>query len=155
MIEQMNTASEQSLSWLRKLEAIGPLAVRMTLGLVFLTTGWGKLHNLETVTAFFETLHIPAAHATAAFVSGVELVAGGMLLLGLGTRIAALLLSGVMAVAIWTARLPELHGVVELANTIELAYLASFVWLLVSGGGAVSMDRLIVRWLAYRTPASR
>jgi uncharacterized membrane protein YphA (DoxX/SURF4 family) len=50
-----------------------------------------------------------------------------------------------MAVAIWTAKLPELHGVIDLVNTIEFTYLAMFVWLVVSGAGAASLDHLLVR----------
>jgi len=68
-----------------------------------------------------------------------------LLIAGLGTRIASALLIGVMGVAILTAKLAELHGVVDLANTIELTYLVMFVWLLVAGAGAASLDRLIAR----------
>lgn len=50
-----------------------------------------------------------------------------------------------MAVAIWTAKLPELHGVVDLANTIEFTYLALFVWLVMQRPGRVSLDHLIAR----------
>ncbi len=38
---------------LRKIEWAGPLLVRLTLGLVFVTSGWGKLHSLDKVTEFF------------------------------------------------------------------------------------------------------
>jgi len=50
-----------------------------------------------------------------------------------------------MAVAIATAKLPELHGILDLAGTVEFTYLAMFVWLVVSGAGAVSVDHLIAR----------
>jgi putative oxidoreductase len=129
----------------RKIEWSGPLVVRLTVGLVFVVSGWGKLHNLEQVTAFFTELGIPAPGAQAAFVSTVEFVGGLLIIAGLATRIAAALLIGVMAVAIYTAKWPELHGVADLASTIEMAYLAMFVWLVVAGGGQVSLDRLIAR----------
>jgi putative oxidoreductase len=104
------------LSSLHKIEWTGPLVVRLTVGLVFVVSGWGKLHNLEQVTAFFTELGIPAPGAQAAFVSTVELVGGLLIMLGLATRIAAALLIGVMAVAIYTAKLPELHGLADLAR---------------------------------------
>jgi putative oxidoreductase len=148
MLAPLKTACDRSLSRLRTLGWIGPLIVRLTLGLVFLTTGWGKLHNLDNVTQFFDSLHIPAPHANAVFVSSVELVGGLLLLLGLGTRVAAMLLVGVMTVAIWTAKLPVLHGAVDLVNTIELAYLAAFVWLLFAGAGKASADHLLSRMVA-------
>ena len=143
MLARLDLARERAVHALRSFDWIGPLLIRFTLGLVFVTTGWGKLHNLDQVTQFFGSLHIPAPHANAVFVSSVELVGGLLLIAGLGTRIAALLLVGVMAVAIWTAKLPELHGVVDLVNTIEFAYLAAFVWLVVAGGGKASLDYLI------------
>lgn len=145
MSPSLATARERSLSALRRLEWLGPLLVRLTIGLVFVVTGWGKLHDLDSVTQFFDSLHIPAPHANAVFVSTVELVGGALLMLGLGTRIAAMFLIGVMAVAIGTAKLPELHGLVDLVNTIELTYLVAFVWLAVSGAGRASLDHLLTR----------
>lgn len=145
MLGYLANARDRSLSLLGKLDWLGPLSVRFTVGLVFLMTGWGKLHNLDGVTQFFESLHIPAAHANAAFVSTVELVGGALLILGLGTRVASLFLVGVMAVAIATAKLPELHGVVDLVNTMEAVYLVVFVWLLVTGAGKASLDHVLFR----------
>lgn len=145
MLTLIHALSSRALRILHKLSWAGPLLVRLTVGLVFATTGWGKLHNLDNVTQFFESLHIPAPGIQAAFVSGVEFAGGLLLIAGLGTRIAAALLVGVMTVAILTAKLPELHGAVDLANTIEFTYLAMFVWLLVSGAGKASLDYLIFR----------
>ena len=145
MFAPVKAACDRSIAVVNKLDWLGPLAVRVTLGIVFVTTGWGKLHGLDDVTQYFASLGIPAPHAQAVLVSVVEFVGGIMLLLGLGTRIAAMLLVGVMAVAIWTAKLPEVHGIADLAGTVEVAYLVTFVWLLVSGGGAVSIDRLFMR----------
>jgi putative oxidoreductase len=135
---------------LHKIGWIGPLLARITLGLVFVTTGWGKLHSLDDVTEFFRSLNIPAPGIQAAFVSTLEFAGGILLIAGLGTRIVSALLIGVMAVAIWTAKLPELHGVVDLAGTTELTYLVMFVWLAVAGAGAASADRLVGYLLGRR-----
>jgi putative oxidoreductase len=143
---------DRALTALRAIEWTGPLLVRLTLGLVFATTGWGKLNSLENVTQFFASLNIPAPAIQAAFVSTVEFAGGLLLLAGLATRITSALLIGVMAVAIWTAKLPELHGVVDLANTIEFTYLAMFAWLVVSGAGTASLDHLIARRRHVDTP---
>lgn len=145
MLAPLKTACDRALSLVHRFDWIGPLLVRLTLGLVFVMTGWGKLHSLDNVTQFFESLHIPAPHANAVFVSSVELVGGTLLIVGLATRIAAMFLVGVMAVAILTAKLPELHGLVDLANTMEFAYLAAFVWLLFAGAGKASVDHLLSR----------
>ncbi|MGE0397037.1 MAG: DoxX family protein [Kofleriaceae bacterium] len=145
MLTFIKTLVVRSLQLLNRVEWSGPLLVRLTIGLVFATTGWGKLHNLDNVTGFFGSLGIPAPGFHAVFVSGLEFVGGLLLIVGLGTRIASALLVGVMAVAIWTAKLPELHGLVDLANTIEFTYLALFVWLVVQGPGLVSIDHLLAR----------
>lgn len=145
MLASIKTLHDHTIARLHSLAWIGPLLVRLTVGLVFATTGWGKLQNLDNVVQFFESLGIPAPGFHAAFVSGLELVGGLLVLAGLGTRIFSALLIGVMAVALWTARWSELHGVVDLANTIELTYLVMFAWLVVSGAGAVSLDHLLTR----------
>lgn len=145
MLAPLKTACDRALSLLRRLDWVGPLLVRLTIGLVFIVTGWGKLHSLDNVTQFFESLHIPAPHANAVFVSSVELVGGLLLIAGLGTRVAAMFLVGVMTVAILTAKLPELHGIIDLVNTIEFTYLAAFVWLLFAGAGKASLDHLLSR----------
>jgi putative oxidoreductase len=144
-MSMIRSLASNVLGLAHKLEWLGPLVVRLTLGVVFATNGWGKLHNLDQITEFFASLNIPAPGAQAAMVSTIEFTGGLLLILGLGTRIAASLLIGVMTVAIYTAKLPELHGVVDLANTIEWTYLAMFVWLAVSGAGKASLDHLIAR----------
>ena len=144
-MSMIRSLSSKVLGLAHTLEWLGPLVVRLTLGAVFATTGWGKLHNLDQITEFFTSLNIPAPGAQAAMVSTIEFAGGLLLILGLGTRIVSALLIGVMAVAIYTAKLPELHGVVDLANTIEWTYLAMFVWLAVSGAGKASLDYLIAR----------
>jgi uncharacterized membrane protein YphA (DoxX/SURF4 family) len=65
--------------------------------------------------------------------------------IGLGTRIAAALLAATMAVAFVTAIAPNSESVLDLFNTIELTYLAIFAWLIVSGGGPISLDHLLAR----------
>ncbi|MCG5052770.1 MAG: DoxX family protein [Myxococcales bacterium] len=143
----------KALHLLRRAEPLGPLAVRLCLGVLFAQSGWGKLHNLAGVTSFFESLGIPAPGLQAAFVGVVELVGGGALVLGLATRLASLLLSGTMVVAIATAQWKEFEGLAGFLTLAETVYLAGLVWLLVSGAGALALDALIVRWSALRGPA--
>src|SRR5689334_15293203 len=91
-----------------KLSWLGPLAVRVLVGVAFALGGWGKPHNLDGITGFFTDLHIPLPHANAVFVSCVEFIGGLLLILGLGTRIAALFLVATMTVAFFTAIFPKL-----------------------------------------------
>ncbi|MCA9676144.1 MAG: DoxX family protein [Myxococcales bacterium] len=128
-----------------RLAWLGPLAVRLAVGWTFMLTGWGKLHNLEMVTQFFASLHIPAPGFHAHLVASIEFAGGILILAGLGTRWVALPLIGVMTVAIYTAKLPELHGLGDLFGTEEFVYLAVFAWLALAGAGAASLDALIER----------
>jgi putative oxidoreductase len=79
------------------------LIVRLYWGWQLAQTGWGKLHSLAKITAFFTSLNIPFPAANAHFVSGLEFVGGVLLILGLGSRFISLLLAVNMFVAYWTA----------------------------------------------------
>ena len=43
----------------------GPTVARLTIGIVFVQSGWGKLHDLEKVTGYFTELGIPMPEANA------------------------------------------------------------------------------------------
>ncbi len=133
---------------IKRLGAFGWLStalLRVAVGVTFIASGWGKLHNLGQVTTYFESLGIPGAAVQAPMVSTIELIGGVMVLLGLGTRLAAALLTGVMAVAALTAIWPHSDGVVGLLGSIEIAYLLVFVHLVIHGAGAASLDHVISR----------
>ncbi|MBP8809760.1 MAG: DoxX family protein [Kofleriaceae bacterium] len=131
---------------------LAPLALRIVLGVAFIKTGWGKLNNLDRVEKFFTSLDIPAAHIQAPMVAGIEFVGGLLLLVGLGTRLAAALLVSVMAVAIYTAIWPEAAGWTEVLGGIEAIYLVAFLHLALTGGGAISLDRALTRWVPGLAP---
>jgi len=139
-IEALRT---RALAVLDRFSWVGPLALRLSLGAVFLGTGWGKLHNLQQFTSFFTELGIPFPAEQAAMVAGIELVGGALVLLGLFTRLAALPLMAVMAVAILTAKRPEIDGIRSLLAFEEFTYLAGFLWLFVAGAGKASLDALL------------
>jgi putative oxidoreductase len=135
-----------------KLSALAPLLIRLTLGLVFITSGWGKLHGLADVTSFFQTLGIPLPGLNAAVVASTEFFGGLLLLVGLGTRLVALPLAFTMVIAILTARWSEVDGVATLAGFVETSYLVMFLVLAIAGPGAISVDGVLGRWLARRAP---
>jgi putative oxidoreductase len=141
----MNLAALRShlLATLDRVRWVGPLALRLSLGAVFVASGWGKLHNLEQVTKFFGELGIPFPGFNAALASTTELVGGALIAFGLLTRLATVPLMVTMAVAILTARRPDIEGVISLFGFIEVTYLAGFLWLLVAGPGKVSLDALL------------
>jgi putative oxidoreductase len=75
------------------------LLVRLYWGFQMMQTGWGKLHNLAKVTEFFTSLGIPLPGLNAPFIVGLEFLGGILIMLGLGSRLVALLLTCDMAVA--------------------------------------------------------
>lgn len=122
-----------------------PLLARLVIGVVFTGSGWGKLHNLGQVTQYFASLGIPFPELQAPFVASVELVCGALLLVGLGTRLAAVPLIGTMVVALATALAPKIDGLGALFGLSEFLYIALLVQLAIGGAGAASLDRLLAR----------
>ncbi len=127
----------------KQLDWFAPLLGRVTVGVLFISTGWGKVHNLAKVAAFFAELHIPAPAIQATFVSYVELIGGALVLVGLFARWASLPLIGSMAVAILTAKADEVHGLPDLFGLVEWTYLVLFAWIALAGPGRASLDHLV------------
>ena len=85
-------------------------AVRVGAGLVFVLSGAIKFLFENQGVGRFTKIGLPSPQLLASFVGGVEIVAGTLLVLGLFTRVAALLLVVNMIVAIVTTKLPILFG---------------------------------------------
>lgn len=107
--------------------------LRIVTGLLFLWHGSQKLFGFPQAA--------PDAPAFILYVAGpIELIGGTLVAIGLFTRWAAFLCSGLMASAYWMA-----HGtrhIFPLLNEGELAVLYCFVFLFISahGAGRWSMD---------------
>jgi putative oxidoreductase len=126
-----------------RLSFVGPTLARLTVGLVFIGTGWGKLHSLPDVTEFFASLHIPLPGLNARVAASTEFFGGILVLVGLGTRLVTLPMAFTMVIAILTAKRPDIDGVTTLVGFEEWSYLVFFLWLAVSGAGPISLDRLV------------
>ena len=105
----VSNARVRALSITQKLDWLAPLVARITLGVLFVSTGWGKVHSLAKVTAYFTELGLPFPGIQAPMVSFIELIGGALLVIGLASRIAALPLMASMAVAILTAQREEVE----------------------------------------------
>ena len=149
-------AIQNSLQRLRaagdKIAFLGPTLARLTVGLVFVTTGWGKLHSIPDVTSFFTDLGIPAPGFSARLTAGTELFGGLLVLLGLGTRLASLPLAFTMVVALVTAKRASIDGLTALVGLEEWSYLVLFLWIALAGAGPLSLDALIARLRGGRRP---
>jgi putative oxidoreductase len=125
------------------LQWLAPLFARIVTGWVFLWSGWGKLQNLPAMTQNFTDWGIPFPHILTPFVSGLEFVAGILLIIGLFTRIAAGGLGVVMIVAIASALWPQVDSLETLLGFYETTALAVFLWLAIAGPGSISLDHVL------------
>ncbi len=117
-------------SFMRNYEGQSYSLMRIVTGLLFLCHGSQKL------------LHYPppppemsGAPAFIIYTAGpIELVGGALVAVGLYTRWAAFLCSGLMAAAYWMAH--GMNHLIPLVNQGELAALYCFVFLFISAHGA-------------------
>ena len=130
-------------------EPVATLLARLVFGQAFVVTGWGKLHDLDSVVAFFTELGIPLPGVQAPMVATIEFVGGLLLLLGLGTRVAALLLTSTMLVALATAHrgdfVPALTFAKSLADVTPFPFLVGLLWIIARGAGGLSVDGMLRR----------
>lgn len=135
------------------LEWVARLVVRLSVGIEFFGSGLGKLGKLPGFIDYFRSLGIPLPEIQAPFVAGVELLCGALIVVGLATRPAALMLCGVMSVAIVTAAAPEKHIQASWQGLLEFLYLPEWClllllgWLLLAGPGPASLDARLGRRL--------
>jgi len=124
---------------LNALQPLGLLVLRMSLGLIFFSHGYPKLaHSGAGMQSFFVQHGLPGYFV---YISGVLEVFGAILLvLGLFTRAAALLLAIEMAVAIWKVHSTGSYLAVH-NYEFPLAILAGSFALATVGAGSFSLDR--------------
>ena len=128
-----------------RLAPMGPLLARLTVGVVFMGTGWGKLHTLDNVTQYFTDLGIPMPGFNARLTACTEFFGGILMLFGLGTRLVALPMAFTMVIAIITAKRDDIKDWSSLFGFEEWSYLVFFAWLAVTGAGPLSVDGILAR----------
>jgi putative oxidoreductase len=135
------------------------ILIRLMIGLVFLTEGILKfMYPDEFAAGRFARIGIPGAEVAGPFVGGIEVLCGGLVLLGWFTRLAAFLLLIVISMAILSTKMPILlergfwgfslpkvpHygflGMLHEART-DLCMWLGLASLLIAGAGNWSLDR--------------
>ena len=124
----------------------GIAVLRVIVGFTFFMHGWQKLFQfgLPGVTNAFTQMGVPLPGVTGPLVSVLELVGGALLVLGLLTRPAAILLAIDMLVATLLVHLPA-GFYLPTGVAFVLLLLAGVVALALTGPGAFAVDRLIAR----------
>jgi putative oxidoreductase len=120
--------------------SIHQLLFRLAIAGVFLQAGLTKISSWEsTVALFADEYRVPvlAPHLAAAMAASVEVGGSVLLLIGLGTRLAALPLIG-MILTIQLFVYPQ-------AWSEHLVWGSILLLLVTRGGGAISLDHVIAR----------
>jgi putative oxidoreductase len=129
------------VKFLDSFRPLGLLVLRIALGIIFLSHGYPKLAHLRGGTqmqGFFVEHGLPGYFAYLAGV--IETFGGGLLLLGLFPRAAALLLGIEMCVAIW--KVHSGHGYMAVRDyEFPLALAAACFALATVGAGLISLDQ--------------
>jgi len=151
----IETTREQLLGLTQRLTFLAPLLIRLTLGVVFIQSGWGHLtHMADTVQTFRDDFGVPLPGLSARISSGTEFFGGILILLGLGTRLAALPMAFTMLVAIATAKRASIEGFnfdgfASLLGLEEWSYLVMFLTIAIIGPGRISVDTFIAHHLHH------
>ena len=140
---------------MQRLEWIPLLLTRLFIGYFFAETGWGKIHNLETMTQRFIEWGIPFPAFNAALSGYMEFFGGVFVMFGFMTRFISIPMAFNMVVATVSVKL---KAVTDLSSFVELdepLYGLVFLWMVFSGPGLVSVDALIARWWKNRSLTAR
>jgi putative oxidoreductase len=110
--------------------------MRLAVGGVFLEHGWVRFqHGIPATSAFLhDTIGLPFATAGAVALLTIEIVGGACVLLGILTRIWAMLMAAVMVVAIAAVKVPSGANL-----ELEALLLAGAVTLVALGDGPLSV----------------
>ncbi|MBB5222994.1 putative oxidoreductase [Amaricoccus macauensis] len=122
---------------MRQLQAYAPTVLgilRIVAALLFIEHGAAKLLNFPV-----SEMHPPAFSLP--WIAGVlEIVGGTLVLIGLWTRPAAFILSGLMAAAYWMAHAPQSFFPVNNGGDAAILFCFVFLYLVFAGPGAFALD---------------
>jgi putative oxidoreductase len=140
--------AQRVVTWLTASQWIPVLLVRLFIGYFFFETGWAKIGNLDGMAERFTGWGIPFPAFNAVLSAYTELIGGGLVMLGLVTRLAAVPMAVNMVVAILVVNIKRVSGLDEFVELSEPLYALVFLWLLFAGPGRASLDHLLWRRFA-------
>ena len=131
-----------------KLNDVSTLAGRILLAFLFIMAGYGKIGGYAGTQAYMEAMGVPGALLP--LVIATELGGGLLILLGLGTRLAAVALAGfsILAAVLFHFKPDDPMQMIMLMKNFAIA--GGLLVLFALGSGALSLDA----WLARRRIAS-
>ena len=124
------------------LTSFGLLALRLFFGLTMLLHhGVDKLTKFNDMASSFPDPMKVGHTASLALTVFAEVIAAGLLAVGLFTRFAALVLAFEMAVAFICVHQMKLSG--EMPGEFAFIYFGAYFTLLIAGGGSMSLDKVM------------
>lgn len=129
---------------LERLKPLGLLLLRVAVGVIFVYHGYPKLfgHTREAMQSFTH-MGFPGYFV---YISGiVEFFCGCMLIAGLFTRLAGILLAGEMAVGLWGAHHIITNPMAVPSYEFPLMLAVSTFALATVGAGLISFDQALFR----------
>jgi putative oxidoreductase len=125
--------------------SLGLTVLRVVLGVVFIAHGAQKLaQGMPAVAQGFSGMGVPLAEVAAPVVAGLELVGGVLLVLGIGTRVVAVLLAVDMVVAGALAHLSSGFFAQDGGFEYVLVLATGSLALALTGPGRYSVDALVL-----------
>ena len=130
------------MKYLNAFQPLGLAILRVALAVIFIYHGYPKLVRADAMMRQFFVQHgFPGYFVGLAGI--LECVGGALLLIGLFTRPAALLLAVEMGIAIWKVKM--VHGVFAVNEyQFELALAAACLVLATVGAGSYSVDHVML-----------
>ena len=111
--------------------------LRIMVGLLFMQHGLSKLFGFPAGAGFPAFLSLPW------FEGCIELIGGGLIVIGLFTRSAAFITSGEMAIGYFMVHAPKSFFPYVNGGNLAVLYCFVFLYLVVSGPGPISLDALL------------
>jgi putative oxidoreductase len=129
------------MQFLEKLKPLAQLLMRFALGVIFIYHGYPKLLHTRESTQAFVHMGFPMYFA---YIAGIlEVFGGAMLIVGLFTRLAALLLACEMGIALWKVHMIASKPMAVDNYQFPLSLAAGALVLATIGAGLISIDQAI------------
>jgi putative oxidoreductase len=114
--------------------------LRIMTGLLFFSSGLQKWFGLPNPNPNFANIQLLSLYGIAGI---IEFVFGGLLTVGLFTRLAAFIMSGEMAVAYFMNRPPKGFAPITNGGTLEVLFCFVFFYFVFAGAGPLSIDAIM------------
>ncbi|HUB25192.1 MAG TPA: DoxX family protein [Tepidisphaeraceae bacterium] len=98
------------VDWINLLQPVLLLGVRIYIGYQAMVAGWAHLHHVDQTADYFKSLDIPMPRLNVYIAGLTEFIGGGLLLIGLLSRLTAIPFTFNFLIAIVSVHLQDAHN---------------------------------------------